>query len=198
MKRRSATGRQVAALPCKVAVGDLSSCCDEYLAGEYLATTHPYRSFEGILRLDWRYSTDMWSMGCIIYELSTGRRLFDVHDDLEHLHLIEKRLGRRVPERLGEYYYKQTGIVFQPDGVLQPLSDARVLKRVKRARPICESIADAQLCDLILSLLKYSPYDRLTARAMTTHPYVMQHYPECVASKIHPKNRGALPPVPAY
>jgi serine/threonine protein kinase len=62
--------------------------------------TSPYRCPESIFELDWSYPADMWSLGCLICEMYTGRRLFDYkgdyHDELEnfdarneHLHQIE-------------------------------------------------------------------------------------------------------------
>jgi serine/threonine protein kinase len=36
---------------------------------------------------------DVWSIGCILFELVSGRLLFDTHEDQEHLKMIERILG---------------------------------------------------------------------------------------------------------
>jgi dual-specificity kinase len=53
---------------------------------------------DGFIGLGWSYESDMWSVGCIIAELYTGKLLFSTHDDLEHLALMEKILGRPLPK----------------------------------------------------------------------------------------------------
>ena len=54
--------------------------------------------------LGWSYPCDVWSVGCILVELFTGDALFQTHDNLEHLALMQKVLGRipvRVVRRIG-------------------------------------------------------------------------------------------------
>lgn len=37
----------------------------------------------------WTESSDIWSIACILIELYTGEMLFSVHEDIEHLAMIE-------------------------------------------------------------------------------------------------------------
>ena len=83
------TGKSTPAL-CKIRL-DLGCCCDERHSRSAIVSTRCYRAPEVILGLGWMFSADMWSMGCIIYELATGRLLYDTHDNLDHLHLMERR-----------------------------------------------------------------------------------------------------------
>lgn len=59
-----------------------------------LINTRQYRAPEVILGLGWDESSDVWSLGCILAELYTGTLLFKTHDHLEHLHLMEKIIGK--------------------------------------------------------------------------------------------------------
>ncbi len=43
----------------------------------YEMQTVPYRSPEITLKADYGFAIDMWSLGCIIYEIVTHRVLFD-------------------------------------------------------------------------------------------------------------------------
>lgn len=46
-----------------------------------------------ILGLGWSYACDMWSCGCILVELAMGDALFQTHENLEHLAMMERVSG---------------------------------------------------------------------------------------------------------
>jgi hypothetical protein len=50
--------------------------------------------------LGWDEKSDIWSIGCIMAELFTGELLFGTHEDIEHLALMEKILGNKLPKVL--------------------------------------------------------------------------------------------------
>jgi dual-specificity kinase len=49
--------------------------------------------------LGWSYPCDIWSIGCILVEFLTGEALFQTHDNLEHLAMMQAVLGP-IPDRL--------------------------------------------------------------------------------------------------
>jgi dual-specificity kinase len=51
-----------------------------------------------ILGLGWSYPCDAYSLGCILVEFYTGVALFQTHDNLEHLAMMEMVMGR-MPDR---------------------------------------------------------------------------------------------------
>ncbi len=53
--------------------------------------------------LGWSQPCDVWSVGCIMFELYLGFTLFQTHDNREHLAMMEKILGN-LPERCGIYF----------------------------------------------------------------------------------------------
>ena len=67
------------------------------LKSKHLQTSY-YKSPEMLLGLDYDTKSDMWSLGCTIYELLTGDILFDP-DDFEgnfkryHIYLMVQKLG---------------------------------------------------------------------------------------------------------
>lgn len=48
--------------------------------------------------LGWSFPCDVYSLGCILVEFYTGSALFQTHDNLEHLAMMEMVMGK-MPER---------------------------------------------------------------------------------------------------
>jgi dual-specificity kinase len=67
---------------------------DEYHSS--VVSTRHYRAPEIILGLGWSFPCDIWSIGCILVEFFTGDALFQTHDNLEHLALMEAVFQRRI------------------------------------------------------------------------------------------------------
>jgi len=59
-----------------------------------VVNTRQYRAPEVILGLGWSTPSDLWSLGCILAELYVGELLFATHDNVEHLALMERTIGR--------------------------------------------------------------------------------------------------------
>ncbi|KAG4395885.1 hypothetical protein GLYMA_19G059501v4 [Glycine max] len=49
--------------------------------------------------LGWSYPCDLWSVGCILIELCLWEALFQTHENLEHLAMMERVLGP-IPEHM--------------------------------------------------------------------------------------------------
>lgn len=61
--------------------------------------TRLYRSPEVILGCcTWDQKSDVWSLGCIVYELLTNKLLFKPESNHEHLAQIEKRTQQNIPQ----------------------------------------------------------------------------------------------------
>lgn len=71
---------------------------DEYHSS--VVSTRHYRAPEIILGLGWSFPCDIWSIGCILVEFFTGDALFQTHDNLEHLAMMEAVVGKRIPQTL--------------------------------------------------------------------------------------------------
>ena len=71
---------------------------DEYHSS--VVSTRHYRAPEIILGLGWSFPCDIWSIGCILVEFFTGDALFQTHDNLEHLAMMEAVCGSRIDSHL--------------------------------------------------------------------------------------------------
>lgn len=71
---------------------------DEYHSS--VVSTRHYRAPEIILNLGWSFPCDIWSIGCILVEFFTGDALFQTHDNLEHLAMMEAVCSRKIDKHL--------------------------------------------------------------------------------------------------
>ena len=71
---------------------------DEYHSS--VVSTRHYRAPEIILQLGWSYPCDIWSIGCILVEFFTGDALFQTHDNLEHLAMMEAVCNGKIEQKI--------------------------------------------------------------------------------------------------
>jgi len=72
---------------------DFGSATFDWEHHSKVVSTRHYRAPEVILELGWSQPCDVWSIGCIMFELYLGFTLFQTHDNREHLAMMEKILG---------------------------------------------------------------------------------------------------------
>lgn len=96
---RQATQRRVL-LDTEIRLIDFGSATfqDEYHSS--VVSTRHYRAPEIILGLGWSYPCDIWSIGCILVEFFTGDALFQTHENLEHLAMMEAVVNARIDTSL--------------------------------------------------------------------------------------------------
>ena len=73
---------------------DFGSATFEHQHHSSVVSTRHYRAPEVILGMGWSYPCDIWSVGCILVELLTGDALFQTHENLEHLAMMERIFGK--------------------------------------------------------------------------------------------------------
>lgn len=92
---------------------------------------------EMILGLHWDQKADVWSLGCLVAMLYTGERLFRVHDDMEHLAMIEHKLDTHIPSSMGRNICPRIidkGVAFDRVGRLAWPDRARSRESIDRVR----------------------------------------------------------------
>ncbi|KAF2816071.1 kinase-like protein [Mytilinidion resinicola] len=96
---RSARHRKVLLDP-EIRLIDFGSATfnDEYHSS--VVSTRHYRAPEIILNLGWSFPCDIWSIGCILVEFFTGDALFQTHDNLEHLAMMEAVCGGKLDREI--------------------------------------------------------------------------------------------------
>ncbi|XP_043932754.1 cyclin-dependent kinase 18 isoform X2 [Protopterus annectens] len=107
------------------------------------------------------YSTpiDMWGVGCILYEMVTGRPLFPGSTVKEELHLIFRLLGTPTEE-------SWPGITSNEEFKAYHFPQYRPQAVINHAPRL-----DAEGIELLINLLLYDSKLRITAEVALRHPY---------------------------
>ncbi|CAK9164511.1 unnamed protein product [Ilex paraguariensis] len=143
-----------------------------------IVSTRHYRAPEVILGLGWSFPCDLWSVGCILVELCSGDMLFQTHENLEHLAMMERVLGP-LPEHMirstnqgTEKYFRQSRLNW-PEGAVsrESIRAVKKLDPLKILIPQQVESSRSSLIDLLYGLLKFDPSERLTARQALDHPF---------------------------
>jgi dual-specificity kinase len=163
-----------------------SATFDEDYHSSVVSTRH-YRAPEIILGLGWSHPCDMWSLGCILVELLTGDALFQTHENMEHLAMMEAVLGPMTrgvataaaasQNQAVRGLFKRGAVINWPEGA----EGKRSLRAVAKIRPLAETLrsgADASVAphvplivDLISRMMEWEPDRRITAREALRHPF---------------------------
>ncbi|PIN15058.1 LAMMER dual specificity kinase [Handroanthus impetiginosus] len=161
---------------------DFGSTTFEHQDHSYVVSTRHYRAPEVILGLGWNYPCDMWSIGCILVELCSGEALFQTHENLEHLAMMERVLGP-LPQhmimradRRAEKYFRRGLRLDWPEGAASRESMRAVWKLPRLQNLIMQHVdhSAGDLIDLLQGLLRYDPAERLKAREALAHPFFMR------------------------
>ncbi|KAI0050465.1 CMGC CLK protein kinase [Auriscalpium vulgare] len=143
-----------------------------------VVSTRHYRAPEIILGLGWSYPCDAFSLGCILVEFYTGIALFQTHDNLEHLAMMEMVMGK-MPERFGRAGARSKPEYFKEGNKLdwpKPKATKQSKKEVRATRSLQEiipptDIINRHFLDLVHKLLIFDPAQRITVRDALNHPY---------------------------
>ncbi|KAI9208557.1 kinase-like protein [Polychytrium aggregatum] len=151
-----------------------------------VVSTRHYRAPEVILNLGWSYPCDMWSVGCILVEFWTGDALFQTHDNLEHLAMMEQVLGRfplSMIEKSSVFqkYFNADGSVSHPkeDTTKTSINNVRRMKRISDIIKVKRNDDFAfRFLDLVSRMLTPDPKERITAQDALHHSF-FSLYPGC-------------------
>eukprot|EP01071_Lankesteria_metandrocarpae_P005032 Lankesteria_metandrocarpae@DN3817_c0_g1_i3.p1 len=143
---------------------------------DYVATRW-YRAPEILLgSTKYTKGVDMWSLGCILGELVTGRPIFPGTSTMNQLERIMEVTGRPSPEQVDSMQSPFATTMLESLNLQKSKSFEEFFRGASR---------DAK--DLLKQLLQFSPTGRISAERALKHPYVGQFHnqeEEPVCSKI--------------
>lgn len=131
-----------------------------------------YRAPEVILGIDYGQPIDIWSVGCVIYELITGRPLFPGENESEQMSLFISVLGPPPDILLKKATRKEHFFDENDTPINKPNSKGRIHLPLSRQLKTLLKTNDDLLIDLLEGCLKWIPEERLTAEQILQHQWL--------------------------
>jgi len=141
--------------------------------------TRQYRAPEIILGINYNETVDIWSLGCIVFELITGDCLFEPRQknnsfskDDDHLAQFIELLGK-IPKNFA-LSGTESKRFFTKDGKLCRINTLhkRLLKDALIKKYHMKKKEAEKLNDFLLPMFEFCPEKRATAKQMLTHPWL--------------------------
>ncbi|GAM28662.1 hypothetical protein SAMD00019534_118380 [Acytostelium subglobosum LB1] len=170
-----------------------SSCHSNERMYKYIQSRF-YRSPEIIMELEYSFSIDMWSLGCILVEMHCGEPLFAGQNELDQLtriievldmppvYMIEKSPKLKKfftvnhSDPLSKYQLRRTDRLkeFQPKKLSDIIGVDKGGPHGRRKGEQCHTLADyLKFQDLIEKMLIYDPIKRITPLEALQHPFFL-------------------------
>jgi len=151
---------------------DFGSATFDWEHHSKVVSTRHYRAPEVILELGWSQPCDVWSIGCIMFELYLGFTLFQTHDNREHLAMMERILGpfpAQMIRRTKTKYFNNGKLLWEDNTSAGKYvrENCKVIKKYQQG----DGEDHEQLFDLIQSMLVYDPSERITLDEVLRHPF---------------------------
>lgn len=155
---------------------DFGSSCFESEKIYYYIQSRIYRAPEVILGVPYTAAIDMWSLGCIIAEISTGVPLFQGENEFEQLLAIMEVLGYPPDEMIGKAGKRNK--FFNKDFSLKTTNAKMKIPGVKRLEEKVMS-GDLIYLDFLKSMgylgcLEWTPERRMTPEEALSHPWIKE------------------------
>jgi dual specificity tyrosine-phosphorylation-regulated kinase 2/3/4 len=153
-----------------------SACYDNVKLFSYIQSRF-YRAPEIILGVRYSFPIDMWSLGCLLAELYTGRPLFPGENETDQLLWIMSALGSPPSSLLSESSKKT--VFFSATGQIKIVPNSHGTRRQPSSTSLTKLIAssDPHFLDFISSnhyaeCLEWIPEQRLTPEQAGFHPFL--------------------------
>lgn len=160
-----------------VRIIDFGGAVFEHEHKSRVINTRQYRGPEVILEVGWNTKSDIWSAGCIAFELYTGELLFQTHNNVHHLALIEKFCGpipvkmiEKADHHIRSYFDKSHRVR------LFDLGKRSDIDHYNHSQSLDRTVKDADLLDLLQHMLKIDPEERYDAKTALKHKFFQNTY----------------------
>lgn len=146
-----------------------SSCVAGKQTFNYLQSRF-YRAPEVILQLPYGTPIDMWSLGCIVCELITGKPIFAGQNEFDQLGRFVEVIGQPPVHMVTQSPRKDR--YFAPDNRLKTVPGKQPKVPFRTKLPTLLKITDSALLEFISKCLEWDPNKRLTAAAGLKHKWI--------------------------
>ncbi|KAI9316194.1 kinase-like domain-containing protein [Dichotomocladium elegans] len=149
-----------------------SSCLESERVYTYIQSRF-YRSPEVILGIDYTMAIDMWSVGCILAELHTGRPLFAGENEQEQLACIMEIQGE-PDTSLFERSPRKKNFVDQ-NGKPRIITNTKGRKRRPGSKSLAQALksSDKMFIDFVNQCLQWIPEHRMKPDEGLNHAWIL-------------------------
>ncbi|CAD8200600.1 unnamed protein product [Paramecium pentaurelia] len=131
------------------------------------AATRSYQAPEILFgSQNYSYAVDMWSVGCILFEMLTGQVMYNKEAIYDQIQSIFEFLGTPDDQDIESFKLKN------PEN-LRFQTQLFQTKQTFRMHQILDAY-DPKAKDFIKNCMKYNPQQRMTAQQALEHPYVQE------------------------
>lgn len=133
-----------------------------------------YRAPEVILGLEYSTAIDMWSFGCILIEMYTGKPIFPGENEMELLQCMMEVLGSPPLKVISKASRKK--IYFEADGKPKIQANTKGRKRVPNSRPLKDILrrSDDGFQELISKCFEWDQNKRITPDEALLLPWLSE------------------------
>ncbi|KAJ8905490.1 hypothetical protein NDN08_001997 [Rhodosorus marinus] len=162
----------------KVKIIDFGNACWTHKQFASDIQTRQYRCPEAIIGAGYDTSADIWSAGCMIFEILTGDYLFDPRGtesycrDEDHLAMMMEIVGKFPSDFVSRGAY--SGDYFDRYDELPSIPEIRFIglrKLLHRKYGFSKDLS-ADVADFLIPMLKIRPERRAKAKECMEHPYL--------------------------
>ncbi|KOG97697.1 serine/threonine protein kinase KNS1 [Saccharomyces eubayanus] len=106
-RREASKGKHKILNNPEVKIIDFGSAIFHYEYHPPVISTRHYRAPEIVLGLGWSFPCDIWSIACVLVELVIGESLYPIHENLEHMAMMQRINGTPFPtDIIDKMFYK--------------------------------------------------------------------------------------------
>ena len=153
----------------QIKLSDFGTCVSNDDTYSFSIQTRHYRAPEVILNYPYNYKCDVWSIGCTIFELVTGKTLFKpksdgcLTTDGQHLYEMQCYFGR-IPKQMIDNSDKKK-LFFTKDGLIKGIN------KIEYNSLIEDSINDTILKNLLYGIFKFDVDKRFSFEQCLNHKW---------------------------
>jgi serine/threonine protein kinase len=168
--------------PLSIVFNDFGNACHVNDKYDDKIQHRSYRPPENVIGNGFCKESDIWSLGCIIYEIITDKVLFNVvgnreiDRDRNHLSLMYQVIGQ-MPEKMTDEceqtneLFGRNARILQHDEINYSSLEAEIMKH--RADLTEENIKD--VADFLRLMLRYNPYERLSPSELLQQKWLKEN-----------------------
>eukprot|EP01046_Picozoa_sp_COSAG06_P034351 COSAG06_NODE_3592_length_5143_cov_3.329104_4_plen_640_part_00 len=151
------------------------SCREGHQVQKYIQSRW-YRAPEVIMGIEYTVAIDVWSLGCLLFEMHTGQPLFGGSNEREQLRLFVETLGPLPTTMLERASATKRDALPQDATATRDIADILRETKLRNSRQRhTDNATDEdylQFQDIIMKMLIYEPAERITPSMCLRHPFL--------------------------